>query len=261
MYKRKTYAGQAAAYRAAKKPRSRVSASAVPRRLPLGSGRVEGFYGRFTRAKAAGELKFLDTSLNQAGFDAGPVIVNDTLCNVPVGSSESERIGREIDIKSISLRLSVTSSGGPTLTTMDQADVFRLLIVQDKQPNGSVPLPQQVLTGAAGPYNMYNLEYEKRFVILHDKTITVNSDIVAVCTAPSTTDPVVQLLKGRKALSYEVEIPCNIKVMYNTTGTSGLDLIGTNNIFYLLTWDGPTVTEGGPGLAEVDGVARIRYSD
>jgi len=117
-----------------------------------------------------GELKAVDTTTAQNINSTSAV----TLINgIARGDDISDRVGRQITMKSISVRGQMAVTAG---TGVDQAG--RVLIVYDKQANAAAPTAAQVISAAGDGYDIYrppNLENRMRFVILYDRTFRLNA--------------------------------------------------------------------------------------
>lgn len=127
---------------------------------------------------------------NAAGIEGQPGML---LNNITQGADATQRIGRKIQIKSIRVRVSVrinddvTTAVPVTNNVLTQYDTVtstygtpmsvRLVLVWDKQPNGSQAGSGQVfesMNGFNGSDSMMNLDNRDRFVILADETKIVS---------------------------------------------------------------------------------------
>ncbi len=123
------------------------------------------------------ELKFHDLVVDDAVV---PATGANTLsfCLIQQGIQETGRIGRKCVVKSVAFRYTVA-----TPTDAILGDTIRIIIVWDKQANGSIPAVTGVLdTASLSSY--LNLENSGRFVVLMNRFHTIN--IMASGTATGT---------------------------------------------------------------------------
>ena len=225
-----------AVYRATPKRRR---ASAPPFRA--GRDRVGGYYGRFAGANA--ELKFKDTTVDDAVIAAGGVITNSVNL-VAQGTGESERIGRKCTIRSINWRGSLSLpllelEGGP-----GAAERIRLIMYVDKQTNGATATQAGILESTN--YDSYrNLANSGRFTILMDKFITLNYATLSHFAVNS-----FSMAQVTKQFSFSKK--CSIPLEFDNT-VGAITELRSNNIGILI------MSEGGSGalLSQV----RLRFSD
>lgn len=128
------------------------------------------------------ETKFLDTGIGAttiaAGTAWGPSMRMDPtgLClnATESGSGPSERIGRHITMSKLTVRGTVCFAAGALL---DSPRSVKLVVLMDKQTNGTTYDPAQVFVNPSGsslgaPHPEINLEYKDRFTILGSRLIT-----------------------------------------------------------------------------------------
>jgi len=233
----------------------------------------------------APEKKFLDVLKNPAEWNVdldhatagiiGPVENADiagTLGGFIQNAGASGRIGSKISIDSISLRL-VARSLGQTDTTLISPEVrFRLMLVLDKQPNGTIAAVSGTdtailtasTTGGAGTTDIYdyslyqrNLSSSARYTVLYDKIHSmVRVSNFAALAGPayqysncSISKPIVINKKFKKPLLREF-------VTGGATGTAAE--VNKNQFLLLLLPCGQYDT--GTGVA-LQGNCRFRYTD
>lgn len=143
-------------------------APAIPRRL-RGSVRYGGFYNRYGGDK---ELKFHDLNITDASASSAGEIFEDSIFEIPAGTGESARIGREICVKKISCRGDITFTGQTTANANN--DVVRVLWYLDRSANGAAPNVGDILEHV-NVHSFYNLANTKRFRILSDKFLYITS--------------------------------------------------------------------------------------
>lgn len=166
--------------------------------LRAGYNRVGGFYNRFNKRPSTSELKYNDINgLDNAIItDSGTrlTLLSGQPLDILVGPKATERIGRQIILKSIHLRGVLTLPGTATSSAVDQV---RILIVWDTQTNGQAISPSDFLQettigGATGtPVQadidaFKNMQNSDRFRLLYDKIFSLK----AAATDPATSVPV-----------------------------------------------------------------------
>lgn len=216
----------------------------TPKVIP-GYTRISGYYGRYNRASVmksqavVNELKFFDTNIvaTVAASTGSKFPATDfTFLKIPVGTGPSERIGRQIRVKSINAYLTVTK-----VSDTNSTDVVRLIWILDTQANGSTPNVNEVLASAS--YNAFrNMANSKRFVFLGDKEIS----IVSQANVSATFSAVSRQQNFFKQLNTVIEYDSSV-----TTGA--LTTIRSNNIFMLALSKN--------GSATIEGIVRVRYDD
>ncbi len=155
------------------------------------------------------ELKFNDT--NSGSLQPVTIGTFFLMNGIGEGSGGDEREGIRLSISSVQYRLSVSA-----FVAGDKNQV-RLLIVQDRQPNGAIfAIGDLLADGTAidaivSPYNMLE---SHRFNVLVDKTINVNES-----------GPASVLARGYKK--------CNIQTIYNFS-SGAITSISTNTIHALV---------------------------
>lgn len=145
--------------------------------------------------RSAFEKKFIDTSVTVDCNNGGAVGGQFFVC--AQGNTPNQRIGNKITVTNINIRGYV--SAGTVNTAIggaaDEAPLFRIICLLDKQSNGAAPSAFGVADGVLQPQNyagntqwnilqfrnMFNLD---RFVILKDKI--VRSSISSLGTSAST---------------------------------------------------------------------------
>ena len=145
------------------------------------------------------------------------------------GSQNFNRIGRKIFMRSLQIRGDVSL----TDTTAGKGAVFRMVIVYDKQANGSAPTWANIMTSqniagttASDVYAMVNLDNRDRFVILRDK-LYVPGEIDATAGQSYAIGPGVIILNEY--------IPLKLETIYNagTAGTIGDITSGSLYCFWI----------------------------
>lgn len=160
-------------YSAKRRASTSRSALVAKGRMPVpGYTRTSGSWGRFSGNP--GELKFHDIHVTETGFLAvGAVrpVISSTAIGIAAGTSPQERVGRKCTIKSINIRGRVKCASSGDFA--QACDNVRMILFQDTQANGSVPLVTDLL--ASTNYNSFNnLDNKQRFRVLAEKTFSIN---------------------------------------------------------------------------------------
>lgn len=193
-------------------------------RVRPGYTRTSGFYGKYN--VPGSELKFFETQVDNGVAATNGVISEASICLIPQGVTESQRVGRKCTITQILWRWNVILPETDAVATPANADVFRMIMYLDKQCNGAAATAALILESPTfQAYN--NLENSQRFRILYDKSVTINytgglaSDNAGVVSQPQ------QLRSGA---FYK---KCNIPIEYSST-TGAITEIRSNNVGILL---------------------------
>jgi len=213
-----------------------------PARFIPGKDRRSGFYGRFSGPQA--ERKFLDTSLNTIGsITTGQ---EKLLCTiVPQGNTESERIGRKIRVKKMSIKGILTLAAATAEANSSAA--VKLMMVMDTQTNGSAFAATDLLeTDAFSSFN--NLANSSRFRVLKSKTM------IFKCGGGAPTGAAFAFSEDVKAFNWNIK--CDDIIEYDNTAITGA--VGThrsNSIWFVAQ----ATTTGIVTLGNAN--CRIRFTD
>lgn len=225
--------------------RGRVSGTA--RRLhgtiSRGYTRRAGYYGRYNMGSdSAGELKFIDTTVDDAVFAASTITNNMT--NIPQGVTESERVGRKCCLKSLAWRYRLNLPERDAGATPNGGDVIRLILYQDKQTNGATAAVTDIMsqTKVTG---MFQLQNKGRFKILYNKTHVMNYGGMASDGAGVVSQAIVEQ-------HHKVNLRLNIPMEFSGA-TGGLTEKRSNNVGLLAL--GTNLIMG------MNGQMRFRFSD
>lgn len=96
-----------------------------------------------------------------------------TLLSIAQGDDSDDRTGRSIKLVSVEIRGTVTLDASATQTYV------RMALGIDKQPNGALITDSVIWNDTASGSNlnaMRDSDSAKRFIVLHDRTIQVNTD-------------------------------------------------------------------------------------
>ncbi len=170
------------------------------------------------------ELKFFDTTVNDAIVtNTGQVSVSLNL--VPVGDTESTRIGRKIWVTSIWVRLEIFLPQQQNQADIGVGDQLRIILIQDKQTNGAAATVLNILeTQVKESYR--NLSNTERFRFIYDKNVVLNRRVAVTDGTNTSTSPTV-------VYHFEkyIRIP-NVPVQFD--GVSGaISEVRSNNFFLL----------------------------
>lgn len=218
----------------------KVGSTTVSTHLPTACARKMAKRLRYDEDPIGPELKFFDT-VQVHDIDQTPAVtVNGQICLVPQGSTESERIGRQIIIRSIHCIWDMRYTPGAVTTG---TVVTYMWLVLDKQANGAAAAFTDVFSSANAQQAFHNLNNVSRFEILKKWTHAYNSD-AEVSGAFSS-----------KCKFEEFFMECYIPIDYSST-TGAITEIRSNNIFIL---SGSSTNVVGDDLVRVNGNVRIRY--
>lgn len=108
--------------------------------------------------------------------DAYSTITADTSTSVALlngiapGTGLDQRVGRQVTMRSVQLKYAVN----PTTSTNIADQIVRVVLVHDKQPNGTACAATDVLQYAT-VFAPRNVDNRRRFTILYDRTHYINS--------------------------------------------------------------------------------------
>lgn len=201
-----------------------------------GYGSMGGYAARF---ESPLELKFLDTALAENLNDSGGDVIGGNLNNIIQGTSENQRIGRKITVKSIGIKFDLTWLD----TNIMPHGIYTMVCILDKQANKTVPNWEAIYeTGSV--HSFRNLANNDRFRILKTWTGSINANSNANELAGDNT-----IYAKQRAFKWFKKL--NVPIEYiGATGTS--NQITSNNILLM----GNTT-----GNCLLTGQVRIRFTD
>ncbi len=203
---------------------------------------------RFTGRKAVfnGELKFHDLDIDDAVVATGGTIAEDSVLTIVQGTTESQRIGRKVQVHQINWRFKIAIPA--TQTPGDTADIVRVILYQDKQTNGAAAGVLDIVE-TADYQSFNNLANKSRFRTLMDRTYAIQSIGGAGNDAGES-----GINFGEGILEDTLFKKVNIGIEYDNSATTGaITTMRSSNIGVLLL--------GFSGLAGFSSKMRIRYSD
>jgi len=182
----------------------------------------------------APELKFNDVIVNTNSSLTGTII---PLNQMAVGDTALTRDGNKILNKSVQLRLLYQNLDAAVNT------YHRLIIVYDRQPNGTNPTINGVTSGpldSLDPSGLRNVSTVTRFKVLLDKSFEINN----TGSAQFMYKEVVEFVK----------VPADCQLTGFQDGTSGAPI---NGGLYLMLIGDQTLASG--DSASVNGFTRVRF--
>lgn len=206
-----------------------------------GRDRVGGYYGRY--AGKSGELKFFDRNADNAAIATAGVII-DSINLIPQGVTESTRVGRKCTLKSIHWHYQMDLPEADAVGTPAPGDTARLIVYLDKQANGATAAVTDILESASWQ-SFYNLSNSSRFVILIDKTHSMNYSSLASDGAG-----VVSSAERRQEWNWNKR--CSIPVEFSDV-TGAITEVRSNNVGILLI--------SSAAVIGITSKLRVRFSD
>lgn len=200
-----------------RKPTPKRAPVAKRRRVLLGSDSTPG--GKTSYAGI--ERKIFAGSIDTATPGATWAQSETTLVAPTQGTAVDNRLGNKITVRNIMVRGWIYLTGDVPNT--EYCDLLRLVLVQDKQPNGAAPAVTDVFDSDE-IHGLWNMDNRQRFRVHADKTYR---------------------LKGGDASGADLdivpvhfELPMKVAVTYKGNAGTVAD-IATNNFFiYICTWGG-----------------------
>ncbi len=189
------------------------------------------------------ESKFHDVTIIDVLVDLDEMQV--PLLTIPQGTTEAERIGRKITITSI--HMYAILSLNPQIDLQKGSELYRVIIFQDKQANGALPVTLDLLE-TTFVESFRNLANSSRFTFLYDEFHTLNAHAGA---GNGTSNTTVNMFAPHIQFHKE----CSIPIEYDNQETTGLiNTIRSNNIgLLLLSFTG--------SLGAFDARLRFRFTD
>lgn len=143
------------------------------------------------------------------------------LCAPQLGNDINNRIGKKITVMKVTVRGQVFVDA---LTAAQQSipQVFRIILLVNKNCNGAQPTPSEVISSANANNMIYgysNLSFFGKYRILKDKTFTLTPQNSVGDTTTNETAPVVQRFK----LTHKFAKP--LVVTFNTNTGAVADIV------------------------------------
>ncbi len=208
-----------------------------------GYTRTVGAYARYGGRQK--EKKWFDKALEFNVSTTGTVVPTGQLVEIPNGSNEDERDGKNITVHSIHLRGVLRANPGVIGNSSSVAVIY---LIKDMQTNGSAAGATDVFTGTDFSVANINMSNSKRFRVLRRFVFVIN---------PTATDGAATAIQST---IYELEYYSKINCEIAYSGTLGtLTEIRTNNLFLMAGLN--TASQLGGGLLSFTGNSRVRFSD
>lgn len=196
------------------------------------------------RRAATGEVKFFDTGIAHTTIATAGDLPDNSWNHVVQGITESNRIGRKITISSINCRFRIEMKGLAAGASLDvHRDTVRVIILLDKQANGAVFVPIDVLEDASY-LGFNNLTNSGRFRTLMDRHYDLDAKVAVGTVASHDVAPV--------AVSDTFFYKCSIPIEFSAAA-GVMTEIRSNNVNMLVI--------SRNGLCRIDAIARIRFTD
>ena len=200
----------------------------VSRRRPPVRKEIKNVKKSIRKIQSNDELKHNDTSGGLNPATAGNFRLLNGVAQSAGASTDTTRIGDDVNATSIQLKGYVQADGTITSSSTDVARSVRVILFWDQQANGGTPTLAQLLDlsvvtdGTQAPYNDNN---QKRFKILKDKIFAVNPFYFVGATNVADT---------RTFLRFKWKLSRKVKYI----GTTGLIAsIGTNALWLVTITD------------------------
>ncbi len=225
-----------------------------------------GYQGRRSKTRVPRiEKKFYDGDLTDAviainaqfadNASDGPHITSSCLCDIPIGTSASTRIGRKCTITNIYIRLTfqfIALTIASLVTVEQSQEIIRIIVYQDKQNNKASESATvkigEILTAAT--YDKFrNLNNARRFNILYDKIKIFNGTAIGAGDGAANDST-----RERKLFFCRISKKVFIPLDFDST-LGALTELTQNNIGLIM------VTRFGGRLELITGEYRLRFID
>ena len=227
-----------------------------------GYTRNVGDYGRYTPRRegisrgigSRVELKYFDTVIGSSTLGTSGTIVSSSLNFVPQGGGNNQMVGRKICVKSIEIRgfFQVPSTLTTPLPSSLTADIVKLNLILDKQCNGTAALYAEIFSPTVNINSFPLLENTKRFQILKDWEIALNSEISGYVLQPGGVAN--GYTSGAKYFAFVFKKSVNIDLEFdNSAAARTITNVRSNNL--ILTGISAL------GAGNIQATVRIRYAD
>lgn len=189
------------------------------------------------------EVKWYDAEFGTGSIPTTGSITDVKTYSIRQGDGSSNRDGRQIVLKKIQMVATVTLPDD-TASNYVSTDEVRVMLVQDKQCNGAQATIADVLcTADIDSFNC--MANARRFRVLYNKRIVVNSQIF---TIPSAGTPTMESASKR----LQKYIQCNIPITYDASVDAITDLTSNHLFFIFISRN---------GAINVNMSYRLRYVD
>jgi len=223
--------------RLARKVASQYAASKAARDSLVAAKRSMPPFRRSKNMRTGGylgiEYKFVDqikagtlVVATAAGAEVDPA-TTACLNAVAEGDGESQRIGRKYTVTSVHVQGAVYRQNRNAQAEVGDANFVKIALVLDTQTNAAQLNSEDVFISAgSGALAFKNLQYAKRFKILHQETIDVQPG------APSWNGTAAQLETGGYNCSFQINKKLNLPVLCKGTSANVTDI--TDNSLHMI---------------------------
>ena len=210
-----------------------------------------------------GEQKVLDTHYPMTAIGAGATVCMPTVVSVGTGTGANQRVGQQINATKLHIRGLLRKPQIALQTVVENIDSMRVMVILDKQANGTAPVSADILATPGGvtetkQFLAFNeLRNSQRFTVLKDAIFRIQREtLTASPTAPLNT---VYSMAVEKYFSFHIDLK-GIPINFNATGTAGnVNLVTTNNILFVVLPKGADI--GGSPTISLEMLTRLRYTD
>lgn len=171
---------------------------------------------------------------------------------IPAGSGFSQRIGRKIFLKYMSIRMLVKPVAPATFSPLTQT--WRVMLLYDRQPNLALPAAADIMQFGAGAITVLSFQEDKnrdRFVRLWDY-----SGVITIPSAGAANDTGICLVNKK--------VKINAVQTYSDSANGGIGTIQTGSLVFVTVGDAD-VSTGGAGAPsnglKIELGFRLRYLD
>lgn len=190
------------------------------------------------------ELKYTDVTAFGAVSGSGSFSL---LNGLNLGTSAVTRVGRQIMMKSIHLKFDMNGSLFANTPT-SAANMLRIMILYDAQPNGALPAASDLLENTTTGVQTISgtaMRYAQRFRILYDKRWILQHQLSSTTTGTFS------------SVFDEVYLKVNLKTIYANSNNGDITDIDTGALLLFITSDA-AATANYPDLLFY---SRVRYVD
>ena len=163
-------------------------------------------------------MKKIDSGLTGLGTPSASGVIN-LINGVAVGTDDTNRIGRVINMANAEIRISYEPN---TAGNSQNGDVIRCLLVYDQQTNGTAPTVSQVLQNN-NYTEPYNSDFEDRFTILYDEYTNLEANTYTAAVLQNGTP---------KFHTLTIDMDLDLDTIYKDTGATST-AIATGGLYLL----------------------------
>lgn len=216
------------------------------RMVKSGFTRQVGFYGRYN-GTPGWEKKWFDFNLPATPIPAGGHVF-PTMNLIPQNTLSNGRIGRKVVLTNLSFNYYLAKAVDSPFAA------FRVTVVLDKQCNGAAATQGDVFQDPGDLTSYLNLVNTNRFVILYDKYVDINSQVVQQSTIGGgiTITNTSMIVTRHQKWTKRVNIPLE----FSDGAVPTIANVKSNNIFVIVNCGA-----GGGANSNIDGMFRLRFSD